>query len=402
MKIVDVRTFLLTSQWVDHPFLPVELHSTALVQVLTDKGVSGLGETIIGYFAPELVPPLVGFYKPLLLDEDPEKITTLWEKLYNSSIYWGRTGAAMSVISAIEMALWDLKAKAAGVPLYQLLGGLARESLPLYYSGGPSLWPVQKTVEMCQYYIHRGYRAFKFSTGYYMKEGPSEIPSGWKIKRVPKARLGDYEGEKLEAVRRAVGPEIDIIIDGHQGGIANPYSVADALRVAESIAPYGILFFEEPLPYTDPHGYAELRRHAKVPIGGGESLSGIYEFRHFLQLGALDVVQPEVTFVGGISTCYDVLKQAASQNLRSALHCGGTFGPGLAASIHISFASSTSLILEHVVSNMDVQNDIMLEPVVLQHGAISPPSAPGLGVQINDELLAKYAYIPGSGEIPPL
>lgn len=402
MKIVDILTHLLTSRWVDHPYLPAELHSTALVQVLTDKGPSGFGETILGYFAPELVPPLVNFYRPLLLGEDPEKINALWEKLYNSSIYWGRTGAAMSVLSAIEMALWDLKAKAAGVPLYQLLGGLARENLPLYYSGGPSLWPTQKTVEMCQYYVDLGYRAIKFSTGYYQKEGPPEIPSGWKIKSVSKTRLGDEEGEKLEAVRQAVGPEIDIIIDGHQGGIANPYSVADALRVVESIAPYGVLFFEEPLPYTDPHGYAELRRHGKVPIGGGESLSGIHEFRHFFQLAALDVVQPEVTFVGGISACSDVLKQAASLNLRSALHCGGTFGPGLAASIHLSFASSTSLILEHVGSNLDVQNDIMLEPVALQNGVISPPSAPGLGVQINDELLTKYAYIPGTGEVPPL
>jgi len=399
MKITDVITHLLTARWDDDAFMPVQLHSTAFVQVKTDAGISGLGETILGYFSPESVSPLVSFYKPLLVGQDPEQINRLWQLMYSSSIYWGRTGAAMSIISAIEMALWDIKAKALSVPLYQLLGGLARETLPLYASGGPALWPVEKTVEKCQYYVEKGYRAVKFATGYYTKEGPPELASGWKLVPVSASHLGDQEGEKVAAVREALGREIEIILDGHQGGVPNPFSLSEALRVVNAVASYGILFFEEPLPYTDVEGYSELRRQGKVPIAGGESLSGTHEFHRFLQLDALDVVQPEVTFLGGISPCRDVLKQAALRNLRSALHCGGTFGPGMAGSIHISFASSTSIILEHLPCSASVQKDIMLEPPRLHDGGISPPTAPGLGVEISEALLEKYPYIPGTGEI---
>jgi len=399
MKIEQVQTYLLTSRWGDDPFLPAQLHSAALVQVVADSRMSGVGETIIGYFAPESVPALVDFYKPLLIGQDPEQINRLWNSLWTSSIYWGRSGAAISVLSAIEMALWDLKAKALGVPLYQLLGGLARETLPLYCSGGPALWPVEKTVEKCQYYVDQGYRAVKFATGYYIKEGNPELPTGWKLKAAPPALLGTQEAEKVAAVRQAVGPEIDIILDGHQGGIANPYSLADAQRVVEAIAPYGVLFFEEPLPYTDPHGYVELRRMGKVAIAGGESLSSPLEFQPFLQLGGLDIIQPEVTFVGGISACVEICRQATLRNLRAALHSGGSVGPGLAASIHLSFLSNSHITLEHLLCSRGVQKDVMLEPPELHDGKILPPTAPGLGVQINDRLLEKYPYVPGTGEV---
>src|SRR2546428_4255130 len=116
MLITDVRTHLLTARWADDPYFPPQLHSTAFIEIFTDAGMTGIGETILGYFAPDAVEPIVNFYKPLLIGKDPERINSLWERLYVSSIYWGRTGAALSVLSAIDIALWDLKAKAAGAP----------------------------------------------------------------------------------------------------------------------------------------------------------------------------------------------------------------------------------------------------------------------------------------------
>ncbi len=400
MKITDVRTHLLTARWADDPYFPVQLHSTALVEILTDSGLTGVGETIMGYFSPESVPALVNFYKPLLIGRDPTAIRALFERLYTASVYWGRTGAGISVISAVDMALWDLKGKAAGVPVYQLLGGLARTSLPLYCSGGPALWPIADNVAKCRYYVEQGYRALKFATGYYVQEGPPEMPKEWKVLPTPTARLGEQEGEKCEAARNAVGPEIDIILDGHQGGIPNPYSVSDALRVCEAVAPYGLLFFEEPLPYTDPKGYATLRRQGKVPIAGGESLSGVHEFRNYFDFGSLDVAQPEVTFAGGITVCREVAEDLAVRNLRLAMHCGGTAGPGQAASIHLSFASPVSIILEHLLHSLSVQRDLLLEPPALQNGVVQPPTAPGLGiVEISPALLEKYPFRPGTGEV---
>src|SRR5258706_185826 len=195
MKIADLRTNLLTTRWADDPFLPAQLHSASLIQVVTDTGTYGLGETIIGYFAPETVPALVSFYKSLLIGQDPQQINRLSDVLSASSAYWWRSRAAISGVSAIAIALWDFKAKPGGVP--------------------------------------------------------------------------------------------------------NPYSLSEAQRIVSAIEPFGVLFFEEPLPYTDIEGYVELRRMRKVAIAGGESLSNRYEFHQFLQLGGLDVVQPEVAFVGG-------------------------------------------------------------------------------------------------------
>ncbi|MCX6623422.1 MAG: mandelate racemase/muconate lactonizing enzyme family protein [Acidobacteria bacterium] len=399
MKITDVRTHLITARWSDDPYFPVQLHTTALIEILTDQGLNGVGESILGYFVPDAVAPIVEFYKPLLIGRDAGDITGIWERLYLASMYWGRTGAALAVLSGIDIALWDLKAKAAGVPLYQLLGGAAKSRQPVYCSGGPALWPIKENVDKCRYYIEQGYRALKFATGYYIFEEGSEMPSGWRMRPVSHYRLAQEEAEKCAAAREAVGPEVDLILDGHQGALADPYSLADAQRVSEAVAPYGMLFFEEPLPYTDPRGYAALRAGGRLPIAGGESLSGIHDFRSYLEMEALDVVQPEVTYAGGITTCSEILRLAQSRNLRAAMHCGGTAGPGLAASIHLSFASPIAIQLEHLLHSTSIQRDLMVEPVVLRDGSIAPPTAPGLGIEISNSLLAKYPYIPGTGEV---
>jgi L-alanine-DL-glutamate epimerase-like enolase superfamily enzyme len=399
MLITDVRSHLLTARWAGDPYFPVQLHTTALIEIVTDTELTGVGESMLAYFIPDAVEPIVSFYKPLLIGKDPQRIKSIMERLYVASVYWGRTGAAMSVLSGIDIALWDLKAKAVGVPLYQLLGGLAHDSLKLYCSGGPALWPNERNIEKCKDYVERGYRAVKFATGYYVP-GPTEMPADWSFLPTPTARLGSQEGEKCAAVREALGPDIDVILDGHQGGLSRPYSAADALKIVDSVAPYGLLFFEEPLSYTDPAGYAELRRRGKVPIAGGESLSGIFEFRDFFDRQSLNVVQPEITYAGGVSTCLEISADANARNLRMAMHCGGTAGPGLSASAHLSFASPCAIILEHLLHSVGVQHDLLLEPFTLHEGKIAPPTAPGIGVvEITESLLAKYPYIPGTGEV---
>jgi len=141
-----------------------------------------------------------------------------------------------------------------------------------------------------------------------------------------------------------------------------------------------------------------LRRHGRVPIAGGENLSGKHEFESFFEKGALDVVQPEITLAGGITAVREIASHAASQRLQVAPHCGGTAGPGLAASIHLAFACPATLVLEHVLHAAELQHDLMLEPIRLVKGVITPPTAPGLGIQLKDSLLAKYPFIPGTGE----
>ena len=140
MKIVRVETHLLTADWgaVDPYWDGGPQKSTALVRVVTDDGESGVGESLLGYFLPEAVGTFVDYFAPLLVGEDPRDTEKLWQRMFKSSFYWGRKGAGLAVLSAIDIALWDLKAQAAGVPLYRLLGGLARDRILAYASGGGS------------------------------------------------------------------------------------------------------------------------------------------------------------------------------------------------------------------------------------------------------------------------
>jgi len=156
------------------------------------------------------------------------------------------------VISGIDLALWDAKAKALGVPLYQLPGGPAKDRLRVYCSGGPALWPIETNITKCKYYVEQGYTAVKFATGYYEHEGPPESPSTWRLVPVSRARLAQQEKDKCAAVREALGADIDIIVDGHQGAVPDPYSVQDALEMTEALASGGILFLRSRCPTISP------------------------------------------------------------------------------------------------------------------------------------------------------
>src|SRR5260221_3469171 len=143
------------------------LHSTAVIRIETDAKVDGLGESTWGYFAPDAVPAMVDYFGPVLLGKDPMEIAQLTRALCDDAVWWARSGAGRSVISGLELALWDLKGKALGLPVYQLLGGRVRERIPVYASGGPTLWPLDDLVRKVEFYARRGYRATKLSTGFF-------------------------------------------------------------------------------------------------------------------------------------------------------------------------------------------------------------------------------------------
>ena len=176
MKVTDLKTILITAPWTGDPFWVQGtefVRTAALIRVETDEGLDGLGETVMGYFCPEVVPPLVDYYRSLLVDLrlDPLQPERVYDELYQRSLWWGRVGLAVSVLSGVEMALWDLAGKAASKPVHALLGGAAHARLPLYASGGTGTWPVEKTVEQAQLYIGLGFRALKLGTGFTDRPG---------------------------------------------------------------------------------------------------------------------------------------------------------------------------------------------------------------------------------------
>jgi L-alanine-DL-glutamate epimerase-like enolase superfamily enzyme len=399
MKITAISCHLLSGRWAGDPSFPHDIHATAFVQVDTDEGISGLGEISLGYFAPETVPRLVDYFKPVLIGHDPMQIARLTRAMESDAVWWSRSGAGRSVLGGLEIALWDLKGKALGVPLWQLLGGVTRDTVRVYASGGPSCWPLQQNVEKVEFYRSLGYRAAKLSTNFYAsidngtgqprRLHPVSIPHAAKLKRIE---------ESFEGLRRQFGNEMDLAIDGHEGAEPDPIPVQEAIEIAQVLAPYRLVFYEEPLAYTDVAGYCELRSRSRVPIAGGESLCGVDQFHPFIAGRGVHIVQPDLGFVGGIAETIKILHHAAAHGISAAIHTGGCVGPAMAASWHVAAAMPSVDWLEVVVAPRSVQDDFLVEPLRPVDGVIGIPTQPGLGVRLTPELLEKYRFIPGSGE----
>ncbi|MEX0641097.1 MAG: mandelate racemase/muconate lactonizing enzyme family protein, partial [Pirellulales bacterium] len=357
MKITNVRTHLLTTQWVDDPWFPQMLHSTALVEIETDSKLSGLGEVTLGYFAPECVPSLVDFFRPALIGRDPLQLTRLARDLYDEAVWWARTGAGRSVIGGIEIALWDLQGKVLNVPVYQLLGGKVRDRIPVYASGGATSWPKEENLRKVGFYAEQGYRATKLSTNFYQLTPPSDSKNQGRLTEVGLPFAGRIEEmvSLFEQLRREFGMGMDFAIDGHQGGVPDPIPVSEAAQVADALAGFRLRFYEEPLSYTDVEGYAELRARSPIPIAGGESLCGLDQFHAFLAVKGLNIIQPDLGFVGGIQETQRIIHHAEGQGLSTAFHTGGSMGPSLAASWHMAAAFHSVEWLEHVVAARSIQ-----------------------------------------------
>jgi L-alanine-DL-glutamate epimerase-like enolase superfamily enzyme len=205
------------------------------------------------------------------------------------------------------------------------------------------------------------------------------------------------EREKFAALREALGSDFGLAVDGHQGAHPRPATAGEAIRTAQAMEPFGMLFFEEPLSYEDVRGWAELRRRTTVPIAGGESLSGVPEFEAFIRAEALDIVQPDLSYVGGITAARKVLDRAESAHLRSAIHTGGTPGPGFAASLHLAVAHATTLVLERIPAVARTQAEFISDSLDVVDGRIAAPRAPGLGLRLSDEYLERHAMTAGMG-----
>ena len=414
MRVTSVRTLLFTAPWTGDPFWAVGEQFTgesgtfdrtaSLVLVETDEGLTGLGEPIMGYFAPETVPPLVDYYGRLLVDLelDPTNPDACWRELYQRSLWWGRVGLGLSVLGGVEMALWDIAGKAAGRPVHEMIGGPAHDRLPLYASGGTGSWPLQQTVDQARRYSSLGFRGLKIGTGFDGRPGgyttpPGEPPYGTWYAGSTAERIAD-ERAKFGALREALGPGVELATDAHAVQVREPWTRASALDMAHALEEFDLLFFEEPLRYDDPEGYAELRRQTRVPIAGGECLTGVAEFKRYLDLEALDYVQPDATHAGGIGQTRAIARMAEERHVGLIVHTGGAVGPGFMANLHVAFASPNARFVEYALAPDNIRKALLTDPVVLADGFMERPSAPGLGVALPDGFLEQHPYRPGNIE----
>ncbi|MGH9397282.1 MAG: mandelate racemase/muconate lactonizing enzyme family protein [Terriglobia bacterium] len=393
MKITDVRTVLLTAPSTDDPFLKEcrKLRSAAFIEIHTDTELTGIGETYAGYFCPELVPGIVNFFAPILVGQGVTHIAELWNRMYTCGNFWCRVGLGAAVLSGIEAALWDLKGKMTGLPVYELLGGLKHDNLLCYASGGPSNYPKDRLAAKIDYYLSLGFHGFKLGVGSY---SPSE---GWYTPLSP-AEAADFEGEKLAFVRSHVGKEVLVMLDGHMGnshGKAWDLSIAQA--VAKAVESYNPFFFEEPLPYTDPWSYTELCQSTFIPIAGGECLTASYEWRVFVEGNCFDIGQPDASFTGGLGEFIRVAAMLESRGRKVATHSWGA-GGSFMQNLHCGFACANTAVLEIAPAYGGLHREIIDGSFVMENGRALPPQKPGLGIVLTDAIKDRYPFVPGSGE----
>jgi L-alanine-DL-glutamate epimerase-like enolase superfamily enzyme len=379
MKITSVRCVLVSGPYAAPGDAERELHlkqgyrPASFIVVETDEGLDGVGETYAGVYAPEAVQALVAQFAHDLLHQDPRDVSAIWERLRLASYYWGRTGLTQSVIGGIEMALWDLKGKLYGQPVYELLGGKVHEAIAVYASGGNDK-PFPDLERELRGYVDEGYTAVKI-----------------RINNLPAERIL----EKVAFCREVLGEQIGLAVDAAQGLAKNPWPVKTAIEIARSLEPFNLLWIEEPADVTNYAGFAEIRRQVRTPIAGGETVTSLVEAESYLRAGALDLFQPDATLIGGIGIFRQVAQLCDRQFLPIAVHAWSG-GVGLMGNYHAAFASRNCTILE--LSNVPnpLRDELLVEPLRLRDGKLAAPTAPGLGVVLPPDLEERYPYRPGS------
>jgi L-alanine-DL-glutamate epimerase-like enolase superfamily enzyme len=350
-----------------------------IVRVHTDAGITGLGEVDS---APEVVKAIIEApmsnrlccgLAATIRGENPLAIELLWEKMYRASSWFGRRSAAVHAISGIDIALWDIKGKALGLPVHELMGGARRDRIPAYASVLMPDTPeeVSAEVKRCR---AEGFRAVKM---------------GWGTLGVDMAA----DVERVRAARAAAGDDMEVMIDlGFYPGATmetgwDSMTVLEFARRVEAFAPY---WLEEFLPPDDLAGFARVAQGTKIRTAAGENLTTRFEFRDLIERGQISVVQPDVTRAGGLTECRRIAALAEANGLPCVPHAYST-GLIKAASLHLIAAIPNALYLEYALSSSPLNTELFPDAAPVADGMALIPQAPGLGVQIDEALLAKYA-----------
>jgi galactonate dehydratase len=342
---------------------------TLLVSVETDAGMSGLGEAQFPV-APEAGAVLVErVLRPLLLGRDPLQREALYELLYGAMRYRGHiTGLWLDAVAAVDNALWDLGGRAAGQPVWQLLGGRTRDRIPAYVSGLVADTRDGRVREALEY-TRRGFRAFKIFGGHGVAEDTAEAA----------------------ALREALGPDVALCVD-----VQWMYDPESAVRLGRALERLGVAFFETPTAPEDIQGTARIARALSVPVAGGECERTRYQFIPWLEAGALDIVQVDVGRCGTTES-RAIAGLAAAFHRPLTLHLGvGLFGY-IAASLAIAAWAPNLYMLEYQPQMVEIASTLVETPFRAEGGAFAVPDGPGSGVEVNTDALAPYLVRPRGG-----
>jgi len=356
MKITEIKTYLMhanvagSGSWTARNWL--------FVKVFTDEGIYGVGEAS-GW--PRVVETAIKDLSTILIGENPFEIEKIWQKMLLAMMGHGMTGiVGGGAMTGIEMALWDIKGKAMGVPVYELLGGKIREQVRLYSHA--------HTAERAHELVDRGFSALK--TG-----GVTDPLS------------------KVALLRKELGDEVDLMVDIH----GPPWlTTADAIRMGQALEEYDLLFYEDPVAPEDIESLAKVSAAVNLPIAAGERHATIWGTRELIERELVDVIQPDTGRAGGLLQMKKMAAMAEAHYITFAPH-DGSLGPvAEMAAVHLCATLPNFLILEHLEDDVPQRYEVMEPQPTIVNGFMRVPDAPGLGIDIVEEAIAKY---PSTGNV---
>ncbi|MDP2574786.1 L-rhamnonate dehydratase [Vibrio penaeicida] len=345
-------------------------HGWTVVEVFTDDGLVGIGNVAL---APRIAKQIIDQYlAPLVIGQDPFDYEYLWQRMYRSTLAWGRKGIGMAAISAIDIALWDLMGKATNKPVFKLLGGRTKETIPCYAS---KLYrtDLDEMQREAQSYLDQGFSAMKMRFGYGPKDGPQGVRKNL---------------DSVAAIREVIGEDIDLMLECYMG-----WNLEYAKRILPKLEQYQPRWLEEPVIADDIDGYAELNQLTSIPISGGEHEFTSYGFRQLLEKRAVSVIQYDTNRVGGITAAHKINAIAESFGVPVIPHAGQMHN------YHLTMSTLASPMSEYFpVHDVEIGNELFYyifegDPSPVNGHIDLDENTPGLGLSISEKHLKQFNVI---------
>ena len=382
MRIRDLKTFVVAN-----PPPSFGGRYFIFVKLTTNDGISGIGEIYCDTFGPDVIAAMVAdVFARHVEGMDPFAIEALWRRVYGTGYSMRPDISLVSVLSGIEIALWDIKGKALGKPLHALLGGKVHDKLRSYTYIYPKIedgesesiyWDPERSARRAAEYVAAGFTAVKFDPA---------APYSVFDPRQPSLESLDLCAKFCRLMREAVGSRADLLFGTH-----GQFTPSGAIRLAKRLEPYDPLWFEEPVPPEKPEEMALVARGTSIPIATGERLTTKYEFARVLECRAASILQMALGRVGGIMEAKKIAAMAEAYYAQIAphLYCGPVEG---AANIHFSASLPNFLILESIQTWGGFHAELLKTPIRWEDGYVIPPDEPGLGIELDEAVAESHPY----------
>lgn len=387
MKISDVKVFVSCPG-----------RNFVTLKIYTDEGVYGLGDATVNGREMAVVAYLQEHVVPCLIGKDPHQIEDIWQYLYKG-VYWRRGPITMAAIAAVDMALWDIKGKVAGLPVYQLLGGKSRTGITAYgHANGEN---IDETLENLGKFISQGYKAVRLQCAvpglagtygtlgdkkdYFELQGDRPLPpeQPWST-----SKYLNFIPELFKQAREKFGYEIQLVHDVH-----SRLTPIEAAHLAKLLEPYNLMFLEDASPADNQEGYKLIRNHTTVPLAIGEIFNTVWDAKDLIVSQSIDYLRVAITHGGGITPMVKMANFADMYNVRMAPHGAPDLSPIChAAHAHFNMWVPNFGIQEFIGFGTEKLNNVFSHPLSFEKGYIHLADKPGLGVEYNEERAAEYPY----------